>query len=135
MDIDQLLEHEAEAMLNEERAMKERLGDWRKTKKAAAKTNWLENLSLVAATVEERKFWASTIEKDAMAQKALKRVQLSVNYVQGPKKSPAIALARLIIEAAQTSKVQIPKSVLIDLEKSSLPAKFGAMMDAEDEEA
>ena len=124
MDIENILAEEASALANEEESMKKNLEEFRKMKRSSNKASWLECLTLVAPTVEERREWATTIEKDAIAQKSVKRVALSNNFVNGPSKAPAVTLARLLVKASLKSGVQLPKSMLVDLEKSGLPGKY-----------
>jgi len=57
---------------------------------------------------------------------------LSNNYINGPSKAPAVTLARLLVKASLKSGLQLPKSMLVDLEKSGLPGKYAELCEAED---
>jgi hypothetical protein len=60
-------------------------------------------------------------------QKTIKRKVPSQVYQTGPSKPPSIALARLLVKASMKSGITLPKSVLVDLEKSGLPDKYAEL--------
>jgi len=131
MDLDAILGREAELLFEEEQGMKKRLEEQRRTLKNASRATWQENLIVVCGDAEERKRWASTLERDVTEQKQIKRIGVSPVYVQGPGKPEALLLARLLVKSAMKCGVTLSKKMLTDLEKSSLSAKYAELCQKE----
>ena len=134
MDLDTILKEEADAQFANEEAMRQKLEEWRRTKRNASSAIWQENLSLVTSSADERREWAITIEKDALAEKSIKRVPLSDVFVNGPRRSNQVILAKLIVQAAVKAKVKLPKPVILDLDKSGLADKYADLCESEGRE-
>jgi len=130
MEVDKLLADEAEAMFQEEETMKKRLEEMRKARRNVSKATWQENLGLISLSAEERRKWALQIENDVQDQKKMRRQPPTIIYVNGPKRPPSVALARLIAKAATEAKVTLTKPMFADLEKSGLPAKYAELCEA-----
>src|SRR5690606_11505120 len=89
---------------------------------------WQENLALVTSSLQERKSWATTIERDAMELNKMKKrpVPPSATFVQGPKslKPGSVALAKLLVTSALQARVTLPKKFMADLETTILPERY-----------
>lgn len=132
MEVESLLANEANALYEQELEMKKKLEEIRRTNKSAAKASWQENLNLVCFNTTEKKTWATTIEKDVMEQKSIKKQPVSRVFVEGPKVNKSVVLAKLLLKASMESKVQLPKKVITDLEKSGLVPRFTDLMNSSD---
>jgi len=134
MDLQTILQDEASTLFSAEEAMKQKLDDLRRMKRNASSAIWQENLGLVTSSAEERKEWAITIEKDSLAGKSIKRTPVSDVFMNGPRRSAQVVLAKLIVQAAVKAKVKLPKQVLLDLEKSGLANKYAELCESEGRE-
>ena len=132
MEVESLLAIEANALYEQEVEMKKKLEEIRRTSISAAKASWQENLNLVCFNSTEKKTWATAIEKDVMEQKSIKKQPVSRVFVEGPQVNKSLVLAKLLLKASMEAKVQLPKKVITDLEKSGLVPRFTDLMNSSD---
>ena len=125
MDLDKLLQEEADAMFDREAEMKKKLDEYRRVSRMSA-PSWQECLTQISFDPAERRRVATTVEADA--QRPAKRRELSRVYVQGSKVSSGTLLAKLLLKASLETKVTLPKKAILDLEKSGLPQKFSELL-------
>jgi hypothetical protein len=130
-DLDQLLQEELTVLQQQEETMKRKLDEYRRFVKNSAKQTWQENLNLICLTsLEEKKSWAISIEKDSLELgKITKVAKPSAIFLEGPKVKDSstvgsVNLAKLIVQASIRAKVQLSKPILQDLEKSGLGMKY-----------
>ncbi|KAH9249393.1 hypothetical protein BASA81_012924 [Batrachochytrium salamandrivorans] len=116
-DLDEL----AEAMHQEELAMKKRLDEQRKASRQRP-VSWQECIP----DVQERRHWVSTLDADAALQKQMKRTRASDLFFNGPSQANNnnFALLKLLAEASKKSGVTVPRQLAVDLQKSPLPALY-----------
>lgn len=129
MDLEVILQEEGANLVKAEAERSQRLEQLRKIRKVASQVAWQEALPLVAATPEERKEWATTIERDSAT--SVKQVPPSINYQTGvpDKKNPTLYLIKLLAAASKKSNVSLPKAVLLDLQQSGLGEKYAELLE------
>jgi hypothetical protein len=87
---------------------------------AAGATNWTSALG-VLATVQERTEWSKSIEKDSSALRTAKLVGPSPVFDSGvmPLDAPSVQLQKLLIKAAKSAGVVLPKKLVVDVAKEA----------------
>lgn len=125
MEVDRILNEQADAMREHELEMKKRLDEFRRVSRLS-NPSWQECLTLTSFDPNQRREWATTVEADS--QKQIKAKKLSQMFTHGVSKSYTHVLAKLLIQAATEAKVTLPKKVLLDLEKSGLPPKLAELV-------